>query len=106
MSGNISITHTGRHYKMSVGRSSLCLPRLALLDPEMLYALPVGIAAAAGMDALSHAVEGYLSPRASAFSDMIFANALAEIVIAATGGGNGHAMARALGGQYYVHVPA
>jgi alcohol dehydrogenase class IV len=131
-SGNISITHTGKHYKMSAGKSSLCLPRLALLDPEMLYCLPAGIAAAAGMDALSHAVEGYLSPKASAFTDMmairaieviaaslekfsanradpgpagdmLFGNTLAGIVIAATGGGIGHAMARALGGRYDVH---
>jgi len=105
---------------------------LALLDPEMLYCLPAGIAAAAGMDALSHAVEGYLSPKASAFTDMmairaieviaaslekfsanradpgpagdmLFGNTLAGIVIAATGGGIGHAMARALGGRYDVH---
>jgi alcohol dehydrogenase class IV len=132
VSGNISITHTEKHYKMSVGRSPLCLPRLALLDPEMLYTLPVGIATAAGMDALSHALEGYLSPRASAFtdmmairaievtaaslekfsanradpgpaSDMMFANALGGIVIAASSGGIGHAMARALGGRYDVH---
>ena len=132
VSGNVSITHTGKHYKMSVGRSPLCLPRLALLDPEMLSGLPAGIAAAAGMDALSHAVEGYLSPKASAMSDMMairaieavgaslekftanradpgpasdmmFANALAGIVIAATGGGIGHAIARALGGRYDVH---
>jgi 1,3-propanediol dehydrogenase len=132
VSGNISITHTEKHYKMSVGRSPLCLPRLALLDPEMLYALPPGIAAAAGMDALSHAVEGYLSPRASAFTDMMairaieltasslekftanradaesagnmmLGNTLAGIVIAATAGGIGHAMARALGGRFDVH---
>ncbi len=132
VSGNISITHTGKHYKMSAGRSPLCLPRLALLDPEMLAGLPAGIAAAAGMDALAHAVEGYLSPKASAMSDMMalraieavgaslepfvvnradpgpasdmmFANALAGIVIAATAGGIGHAIARALGGRYDVH---
>ncbi len=132
VSGNISITHTERHDKMSVGRSPLCLPKVALLDPEMLYTLPLGMAAAAGMDALSHAVEGYLSPRASDFSDMMairsielvgasleqfsanradpgpaadmmLASALGGIVIAATGGGIGHGLARALGSRFDVH---
>ena len=36
-------------------------PRLAVLDPESTRTLPAGVAAATGMDAMTHAVEGYVS---------------------------------------------
>jgi alcohol dehydrogenase class IV len=131
VTGYISVTHTGKHYKMTAGCSPLCLPRVALLDPEMLAGLPAGMAAASGMDALSHAVEGYLSPRATALtdmmalraieliagsleefvsdrcdlgpaSDMLLGSTLAGIVIS-VGCGIGHALARALGGRFDLH---
>ena len=131
VTGYISITHTEKHYKMTAGCSPLCLPRVALLDPEMLSGLPAPVAAAAGMDALSHAVEGYLSPRATTLTDMmairaieliaaslekftndrgepgpagemLLGSALAGIVIS-VGCGIGHALARALGGRFDLH---
>lgn len=131
VTGYISVTNTEKHYKMTVGCSPLCLPRVALLDPEMLAGLPAGVAAASAMDALSHAVEGYLSPRATALtdmmairaielisgslerfvanrsdldpaSDMMLGSMLAGIVIS-VGCGIGHALARALGGRFDLH---
>ena len=37
------------------------IPRLAILDPESTRTLPANIAAATGMDAMTHAIEGYVS---------------------------------------------
>lgn len=131
VTGNIAITHTGKHHKMSV-RSPMSIPSVALLDPRLLRSLPARLAAAAGMDALSHAIEGYLSKRASAYTDMLALSAIeligesicafvadraeeaaasrmllastqAGMVITHTGTGNDHAMARALGGMYDIH---
>jgi len=41
--------------------SSLILPDLAILDPELTLGLPSGITAATGIDAMVHAIEGYAS---------------------------------------------
>jgi 4-hydroxybutyrate dehydrogenase len=38
-------------------------PKRAVCDPEMTYGMPPGLTAATGMDAISHCVETYLSPR-------------------------------------------
>ena len=52
------ITDTKRHYKMSIG-SPLVAAKLALVDPELVETLPASTVAATGMDALTHAIEGY-----------------------------------------------
>lgn len=52
------ITDTKRHFKMSIG-SPLIAAKLALVDPDLVATLPPSIVAATGMDALTHAVEGY-----------------------------------------------
>jgi alcohol dehydrogenase class IV len=44
-------------------------PRLAILDPESTRTLPAGIAAATGMDAMTHAIEGYVSLDGSPHQD-------------------------------------
>jgi alcohol dehydrogenase class IV len=59
---------SGPGYKKSV-RSPLLIPRLALVDPELLRGLPAAVAASCGMDALTQLVEAYLSKNASAFTD-------------------------------------
>lgn len=53
------ITDTARHFKMSV-QDYRVGPVLALLDSRILDTLPASIAAATGMDALTHAIEAYL----------------------------------------------
>jgi alcohol dehydrogenase len=44
-------------------------PRLAILDPESTRTLPPHIAASTGMDAMTHAIEGYVTPEWSAHND-------------------------------------
>ena len=50
----------GRKVKLEIADFPL-FPRLAILDPESTRTLPPSIAAATGMDAMTHAVEGYVS---------------------------------------------
>ena len=52
------------------------LPRLAVLDPETTRTLPPCVAAATGMDALTHAVEGYVSSEWSPHGDAFALHAL------------------------------
>lgn len=108
------------------------LPSLAVLDPELTLSLPPGLTATTAMDALTHAVESYVSPQWSPVSEalaagavrLIFANLEAAVadgsdletrgallVAAAMAGiafshamvGCVHGMAHAVGGLF--HVP-
>ena len=62
------ITDTKRHFKMSVG-SPLIAPKVALVDPDLVETLPPAIVASTGMDALTHAVEGYTCTLAEPITD-------------------------------------
>jgi alcohol dehydrogenase class IV len=52
-------------------RSPLMLPRVAVVDPDLLVGLPRPTIAASGMDALSQLIEPLLSQRANPFSDAL-----------------------------------
>jgi alcohol dehydrogenase class IV len=52
-------------------RSPLMLPRVAVVDPDLLAGLPRPTIAASGMDALSQLIEPFLSQRANPFSDAL-----------------------------------
>jgi alcohol dehydrogenase class IV len=54
-------------------------PRLAILDPESTRTLPPHIAASTGMDAMTHAIEGYVTPEWSAHNDATALHALRMI---------------------------
>jgi alcohol dehydrogenase class IV len=54
-------------------------PRLAILDPETTRTLPAAVAAATGMDAMTHAVEGYVSQDWSPHQDARSLHALRMI---------------------------
>ncbi|NIM03886.1 iron-containing alcohol dehydrogenase, partial [bacterium] len=51
-------------------------PHLALVDPELMVALPYDVAASVGLDALCHAVESYCSKMATPFSEMLALKAI------------------------------
>jgi lactaldehyde reductase len=46
------------------------IPAVAVVDAELMYSLPKGLTAATGMDALTHAIEGYITLGAWEMSDM------------------------------------
>lgn len=46
------------------------IPAVAIVDPELTYSLPKSLTAATGMDALTHAIEGYITKGAWVMSDM------------------------------------
>jgi len=52
------------------------LPKVAIVDPLMTLNLPAKITADTGMDALSHAIEGYTTLKASIISDMFNESAI------------------------------
>ncbi|WP_374947877.1 iron-containing alcohol dehydrogenase family protein [Agreia sp.] len=64
------VTDVVTHRKFYVGSSS-ALARAAVLDPELTVGLPPGATAATGMDALTHALESYVSLRSNPYSDAI-----------------------------------
>jgi alcohol dehydrogenase class IV len=60
VTGASVITDRTRKYKTPI-RSPFLIPRLALLDPEVLATLPPLVLASTGMDALTHAYETFVS---------------------------------------------
>ncbi len=55
------------------------IPVVAVVDPEMMASMPKGLTAATGMDALTHAIEGYITKGAWELSDMFHIKAI-EII--------------------------
>ena len=55
------------------------IPVVAVVDPDMMSSMPKGLTAATGMDALTHAIEGYITKGAWALSDMFHLKAI-EII--------------------------
>jgi lactaldehyde reductase len=52
------------------------IPVVAVVDPDMMATMPKGLTAATGMDALTHAIEGYITKGAWALSDMFHIEAI------------------------------
>jgi lactaldehyde reductase len=52
------------------------IPEIAVVDPDMMASMPKGLTAATGMDALTHAIEGYITKGYCAISDMFHLEAI------------------------------
>ncbi|MBI2832020.1 MAG: iron-containing alcohol dehydrogenase [Chloroflexi bacterium] len=69
------ITDTQRTVKMLIS-SHFVMPRLAIVDPLMTLTCPPGITASVGIDALTHAIEAYVSLKAQPLSDIFCLSAI------------------------------
>ena len=58
---------------------TLDIPVVAVIDPDMMSSMPKGLTAATGMDALTHAIEGYITKGAWEMTDMFHLKAI-EII--------------------------
>jgi len=124
------VTDVAARRKFYVGHAST-MPAAAILDPELTVGLPRAATAATGMDALTHAIESYLSVRANPWSagialqvvrmvreflpravadgtdreargQMLLAAHMAGVAMASTGLGACHAIGHAVGGRFNV----
>lgn len=77
---NYVITDTAKNRKM-VCVDVHDIPVVAVVDPDMMSSMPKGLTAATGMDALTHAIEGYITAGAWELSDMFHLKAI-EIIVA------------------------
>jgi lactaldehyde reductase len=55
------------------------IPIMAIVDPELMASMPKGLTAATGMDALTHAIEGYITKAAWELTDMFALNSISLI---------------------------
>lgn len=87
------------------------IPILAIVDPEMMSSAPRGLKVATGLDALTHAIEGYITPGAFELSDMFHLKAIQMIAKALPAAADGDpeaadqmAMAQYIAGMGYSNV--
>ncbi len=78
VSKGMVITDTARNVKMLIASPNI-MPRIALVDPLLTLQMPQGITASTGLDALTHAIEGYISLRAQPLADGLALHAIGLI---------------------------
>ena len=66
-----SVLASPQHGVKASLRSPFMLPRLAVVDPELTYALPPAVTASTGLDALTQLIEPYVSVRANPMTDAV-----------------------------------
>lgn len=72
------ITDTIDDVKMLIG-SPFLMPQVALVDPLLTLKMPRGLTAATGLDALTHAIEAYVSLKAQPMTDVLALSAIGLI---------------------------
>ena len=87
------------------------IPEVAVVDPDMMATMPKGLTAATGMDALTHAIEGYITKGAWQMTDMFHLESirltsrwLREAVANTPAGREGMALAQYIAGQGFSNV--
>ena len=98
------ITDAQTRHKYAINDFPL-IPRYAVLDPKVTLSLPPFITATTGMDALTHAIESYITPGAWAMSDMFELKAIEMIAAnlkAAVDNGNDVAAREAMSQAQYI----
>ena len=87
------------------------IPEIAVVDPDMMSSMPKGLTAATGMDALTHAIEGYITKGAWEMTDMFHLKAIELISKYLRGavdntpeGREGMALAQYIAGQGFSNV--
>ena len=79
------------------------IPVVAFVDPEMMSSMPKGLTAATGMDALTHAIEGYITAGAWELSDMFHIKAI-RMIAKALRGAEEMALAQYIAGMGFSNV--
>ena len=107
---NYVITDTEKNRKM-VCVDPKDIPVVAVVDPDMMSSMPKGLTAATGMDALTHAIEGYITAGAWELSDMfnlkaieIISNSLRGAVENTPQGREGMALGQYVAGMGFSNV--
>ncbi len=72
------ITDTSKDVKMLIVSPNI-MPRVALVDPQMTLKMPPSITMATGLDALTHAIEAYVSVKAQPITDVLALEAIRVI---------------------------
>lgn len=87
------------------------IPDVAVVDPDMMASMPKSLTAATGMDALTHAIEGYITKGACAISDMfhleairLISHSLRGAVAGTDEGRNGMALGQYIAGMGFSNV--
>ena len=87
------------------------IPVVAIIDPDMMSSMPKGLTAATGMDALTHAIEGFTTKAAWEMTDMfhlkaieIFSNSLRGAVANTPEGREGMALGQYIAGMGFSNV--
>lgn len=87
------------------------IPVIAVIDPDMMSSMPKGLTAATGMDALTHAIEGYITKGAWEMTDMfhlkaieIISNSLRGAVANTPEGREGMALGQYVAGMGFSNV--